>query len=68
MVLSFYQDAKKEWRWRVKADNGRIVGDGGEGYKRLADAVNGALICRIGITNYLQGLQADESALPTPEK
>lgn len=64
MTLKVYQDKKKEWRWKVTADNGRIVGDSAEGYKNLADCVNGALITRIGIGNYLNGLQASESALP----
>lgn len=29
-----YQDAAGEWRWRLVAENGRIVGDSGEGYTR----------------------------------
>lgn len=28
-----YRDEKKEWRWRLKTRNGRIVADSGEGYK-----------------------------------
>lgn len=32
-----------EWRWRYKATNGKILADGGEGYKSRADAVHGAL-------------------------
>jgi uncharacterized protein YegP (UPF0339 family) len=27
-----YRDAAGEWRWRLKAANGRIVADSGEGY------------------------------------
>jgi uncharacterized protein YegP (UPF0339 family) len=27
------QDAKGEWRWHLRANNGRIVADSGEGYK-----------------------------------
>lgn len=37
----FYLDAKGEWRWRIKAANGRIVADSGEGYERLRDAKHG---------------------------
>lgn len=32
--LKIYQDAKKEWRWRMLASNGRILAEGGEGYKK----------------------------------
>lgn len=68
MKFDLYQDKKKDWRWRVMADNGRVVADSAEGYKRVSAAVNGALVARIGITNYLQGITADESSVPAPEK
>ena len=29
-----YQDAMREWRWRLVAKNGRVVADSGEGYVR----------------------------------
>lgn len=32
-----YQDVAKEWRWRFKAKNGRIVADSAEGYKNRDD-------------------------------
>jgi uncharacterized protein YegP (UPF0339 family) len=32
MTYSYYKDAKGEWRWRLKASNGRILADSGEGY------------------------------------
>ncbi len=35
--LVFYRDHKQEWRWQMRAGNGRIVGDSAEGYTRLAD-------------------------------
>jgi uncharacterized protein YegP (UPF0339 family) len=31
--LEIYKDTKKEYRWRMKARNGKIVADGSEGYK-----------------------------------
>ena len=34
MKLIIYQDKRKEWRWRIRARNGRIMADSGEGYKR----------------------------------
>ena len=39
MKVEYYRDAKGEWRWRMKARNGRIVADGAEGYKRRIDCV-----------------------------
>jgi uncharacterized protein YegP (UPF0339 family) len=33
-----YEDAKKEYRWKLKAANGQVVAGSGEGYKAKADA------------------------------
>jgi len=32
MKFHVYQDLKGEWRWRLVADNGRIMADSAEGY------------------------------------
>ena len=32
MKFSIYKDKAGEWRWRLKASNGRIVATGGEGF------------------------------------
>ena len=34
--LEIYRDGRREWRWRLRASNGRIVADSGEGYRRRA--------------------------------
>jgi len=34
-----YKDEVDEWRWQLKARNGRIIGDSGEGYKNKKDMV-----------------------------
>jgi uncharacterized protein YegP (UPF0339 family) len=39
--VEVYRDKKREWRWRVRAANGRVLADSGEGYKRRSDAVRG---------------------------
>jgi uncharacterized protein YegP (UPF0339 family) len=31
-TFQVYRDSAGQWRWRLKAANGRIVGDSGEGY------------------------------------
>ncbi len=38
--FEIYKDAKGDWRWRLRARNGRIVADSAEGYasKRNAKA------------------------------
>jgi uncharacterized protein YegP (UPF0339 family) len=37
-VTYYYsKDAKGEWRWRLKASNGRIIAGSVEGYKNKAD-------------------------------
>ena len=43
MILEKYQDRKKEYRWRIKSPNGRIMADSGEGYSTkgaLTQALN----------------------------
>lgn len=34
MKFKLYQDDAREWRWTLRARNGRVVADGSEGYKR----------------------------------
>jgi len=36
-----YKDNAGEWRWNLKAANGRIIADSGEGYKDRADCLHG---------------------------
>ncbi len=40
--VEIYRDSRREWRWRMKASNGRILADSGEGYRRKASALQGA--------------------------
>jgi uncharacterized protein YegP (UPF0339 family) len=32
--VEIYRDRKKEWRWRAKASNGKVLADSAEGFKR----------------------------------
>src|SRR4029453_924148 len=36
--FEFYEDNKKEHRWRLKATNGQVIASSSEGYKAKADA------------------------------
>jgi len=40
MTLVIYKDKKKEWRWKLKAKNGRVIAVSSEGYKRKSSAIN----------------------------
>lgn len=39
--VEFYRDVAGDWRWRIKAANGRILADSGEGYKRRRSCEEG---------------------------
>ena len=39
MTLEYYRDKKREWRWRIKADNGKILADSAEGYTRRVSCI-----------------------------
>ena len=39
-----YEDKAGQYRWRIRAANGRVVADSGEGYRRREDAERGLQI------------------------
>ena len=42
MEYEYYQSAKNQkWYWRLKASNGKIIADGGQGYDNKADCLHG---------------------------
>jgi uncharacterized protein YegP (UPF0339 family) len=36
MKFQIYLDSNSEYRWRLRAQNGKVVADSGEGYKKKA--------------------------------
>jgi uncharacterized protein YegP (UPF0339 family) len=40
MWFQLYRDRSNEWRWRLKAQNGRIIADSAEGYINKNDCLN----------------------------
>lgn len=40
--LVTFRDKAGEWRWSLKARNGKIVADSGEGYSSRANAIRAA--------------------------
>lgn len=43
-MIEFYRDRRREWRWRIRATNHRIVAVASEGYRDRKEAVEGAVI------------------------
>ncbi len=41
--LEIYRDKQKQYRWRLRASNGRVLADCSEGYRRRIDCVSIAL-------------------------
>jgi uncharacterized protein YegP (UPF0339 family) len=41
LTFEIYEDAKKEFRWRLKASNGQVIATSGQGYKAKADCRHG---------------------------
>jgi uncharacterized protein YegP (UPF0339 family) len=41
MKFEYYLDAAREWRWRLKADNGETITEASESYVRKEDCLRG---------------------------
>ena len=41
MRFEIYRTHDGEWRWRLRAANGNVVADSGEGYRRREDCEHG---------------------------
>lgn len=46
MAYYVYRDSQGYWRWRLKATNGRIIADSGEGYANKADCLAGITLVK----------------------
>ena len=46
MRFELYRDAGGQWRWRLRARNGEIVAESGEGYVRREDCEHGIALVR----------------------
>jgi uncharacterized protein YegP (UPF0339 family) len=46
--FEIFQDARKEYRWRLKAANNQIIATSGEGYKAKADCRHGIELVQSG--------------------
>jgi uncharacterized protein YegP (UPF0339 family) len=39
--FEIYQDGQRQYRWRLRAENGEVIADGSEGYVSRADCEHG---------------------------
>jgi uncharacterized protein len=48
LTFEVYADAKREYRWRLKAGNGQVIATSGQGYKAKADCLHAIEVIRKG--------------------
>lgn len=61
-TAEIYRDARQEFRWRVRAANGRIVADGAEGYRNRADCARMlAMLCSVAEVEHLVDPPSEEA-------
>ena len=53
--VNVYKDARGEFRWERRAENGEKVSNSGEGYKNQSHAVEMAISLNKGATIYVFG-------------
>lgn len=41
MYFQIYKDTLKQWRWRLRASNGKTIADSGESYWNKDDCLHG---------------------------
>ncbi len=46
MRFELHKDATGDWRWRLRATNGNILADSGEGYRRREDCEHGIALVK----------------------
>jgi uncharacterized protein YegP (UPF0339 family) len=61
LKFEIYQDGSMEYRWRLKAANGKVLGTGGQGYKAKADAKHGVERIKNGAASLTFEIYDDKS-------
>lgn len=59
MKFELYKDRHGEWRWRLRARNGKAIAESGEGYKQRARCVAGIRLVRRAVTLDAPVVEAD---------
>lgn len=66
--FQFYEDSAKEWRWRLRDGNNKIVADSGEGYDEKKDCEKGAaLFTTLGPNAPVNKVNANDTSGHGPE-
>lgn len=65
--IHVYKDTVGEWRFRIKAENGKITADSGEGYSRKGNAARAARNLIIDLTQKEPVITVDY-VQPKPKK
>jgi len=55
MTLTFYKDKAGKYRWRIVADNGRVVGSSSQGFASKQMACENADLVKNALTNCNSG-------------
>ena len=55
MTLTFYKDKADKYRWRIVADNGRVVGSSSQGFASKQMACENADLVKNALTNCNNG-------------
>lgn len=60
--FQIFQEPNGDWRWRLRsANNGKIIADSGEGYKKRPDCVHGIrLVSQVAPTPYIWDIAKKE--------
>ena len=45
--FGYFIDKAGDWRWHLKAPNGKIIADSGEGYTTRQDCIRGAELVKL---------------------
>jgi uncharacterized protein len=64
MYFEMYKDASGQWRWRLHAQNGRMIADSGESYHNKADCEHAISLVK-GCASAPVRVADAPSALPT---
>jgi uncharacterized protein YegP (UPF0339 family) len=66
LKIFYYRDIRGEWRWHMKAPNGQVIADSGEGYSSKGNVQRAAAVMVAQVRNSVS-IQESEVRLDTPE-
>jgi uncharacterized protein YegP (UPF0339 family) len=47
----------RQWRWRVKANNGKIIGASSESYWNKSDCIKNAVLMKVALIDTLKTIE-----------